>query len=218
MTGGQSTAPLAHPWRGMIPVLAVFMVLPILTELALTLADLGVIGTPRLRARAYQYGAFWAGLLDNWRPNYAAQPQTMFVTYSFLHANLWHLTGNMIAFVVLLQLLRNRLWGWRFVLVYAGSAVGGALGFAFLGTALNPMVGSSGALFGLAGAWKWLDWSVIPGRRRRALIAARDVAVLAALNLVMWLTEGGALAWEAHLGGFVAGAALMAALRRAPDQ
>ena len=113
MTGGQSTAPLAHPWRGMIPVLAVFMVLPILTELALTLADLGVIGTPRLRARAYQYGAFWAGLLDNWRPNYAAQPQTMFVTYSFLHANLWHLTGNMIAFVVLLQLLRNRLWGWR---------------------------------------------------------------------------------------------------------
>lgn len=202
----------------MIPVLAVFMVLPILTELALTLADLGVIGTPRLRARAYQYGAFWAGLLDNWRPNYAAQPQTMFVTYSFLHANFWHLTGNMIAFVVLLQLLRNRLWGWRFVLVYAGSAVGGALGFALLGTALNPMVGSSGALFGLAGAWKWLDWSVIPGRRRRALIAARDIAVLAALNLVMWLTEGGALAWEAHLGGFVAGAALMAALRRAPDQ
>ncbi|GHF36714.1 rhomboid family intramembrane serine protease [Seohaeicola zhoushanensis] len=201
-------------WRRQLPALAAFVLLPALIELTLSAADLGLIANTRLRLTAYQNGAFWAGLLDNWRPNYAGQPELMFVTYSFLHAGLWHLVGNMLSLLFLMRLTAGELGGWRFLLVYVVSAIGGALGFALLGTALNPMVGASGAIFGLAGAWRWMEWRLIAKPRDRALVALRDIALLSALNAIMWLMQDRALAWEAHLGGFIAGAAVMAALPR----
>jgi len=197
-----------------VPLLLVFLGLPTLIELVLIAGDLGLIGVPRLRQTAYQYGAFWSGLLGNWRPNYAVQPELMFVTYSFLHASFWHLAGNMVALFILMQLNAPSLRGWTFAWLYMLSAVGGALGFALLGPELRPMVGSSGALFGLAGAWRWQEWMNEPTGRDRARVIARDVALLSALNAIMWLGQDGALAWEAHLGGFVAGAACMALLNR----
>ena len=204
--------------RGGIPgwlwgVYFVFLAVPVLTELTFIAADAGLIGYPRLRATAYQYGAFWAGLLDNWRPNYAAQPWLMFLTYSFLHAGFWHLAGNMLALLMLIGLLRDDLTGWRFIALYLGSAIGGGLGFALLGTLLAPMVGASGALFGLAGAWRWLEWCDLASGGARLLAALRDIALLVVLNFVMWVGQNGALAWEAHLGGFLTGVAVMALLR-----
>jgi len=53
-------------------------------EAVLQAADLGVIGSTRWRQLAWQYGAFWAGLLHDWQPNYAAQPIAMFLSYSVL--------------------------------------------------------------------------------------------------------------------------------------
>lgn len=206
-------------WRAQLPMLLLFLVLPSVIELVLTAADHGWLATQRLRTTAYQNGAFWTGLLGNWRPNYPGQPVTMFLTYSFLHAGLWHLTGNMMALIVLMQMTAGALRGWRLSAVYVVSAVGGALGFALLGAALNPMVGASGALFGLAGAWRWLEWRQIEGAGRRALTVLRDVVIMVALNALMWLAQDRALAWEAHLGGFAAGVAAMAALpRRRGDQ
>ena len=157
-------------------------------------------------------GDAWAGLLDNWRPNYRGQPATMFVTYSFLHAGLWHLGGNILALVLLIRLTEDALHGWRFLAVYVFSAIGGALGFALLGTALNPMVGASGALFGLTGAWRWLEWREITDSGARARVVARDLVLLVLLNALMWVLQSGSLAWEAHLGGFAAGVIAMAAL------
>ena len=70
------------------------------------------------------------------------------------------------------------------------------------------MVGASGALFGLAGAWAALDWRARHradprGAARRAALVA---AGLLALNLLGWLMEDGVLAWQTHLGGALAGA------------
>ena len=202
--------PAARPLP--VPLLLAFLVLPCLIELSLEAADAGWLATPRLRATVYQNGAFWAGLLDNWRPNYELQPATMFLTYSFLHAGFWHLAGNMIAFVLLIQLVRPGLEGWAFAGLYVASAIGGALAYALLGSAVQPVVGASGALFGLAGAWKWQDWVRLRGPVLPVVL--RDIAVLVALNAVIWVVQDGALAWEAHLGGFVTGAAVMAALQR----
>ena len=70
-------------------------------ELILTASDLGWGGNGGLRQSVYQNGAFWAGLLHNWRPNYEAQPWTMFVSYAFLHGGLAHLAGNMLTLWIL---------------------------------------------------------------------------------------------------------------------
>lgn len=193
--------------------LAVFLGLPVLIELALQAADAGAIGAQRWRSMAYQYGAFWPGLLDNWRPNYVAQPWSMFASYLFLHTGFWHLAGNMATFAMLFAGLRHRFGGRRLAVIYLAGALGGALGFAALGTEFRPMVGSSGALFGLVAAWRWPDW--LPRSARSAGlfrwgVFLRDCIGLVALNAVMWVTEGGALAWEAHLGGFLAGLLVVA--------
>ena len=158
-----------------IPLLLVFLALPVAIELVLLASDAGWISTPRLRQTLYQYGAFWAGLLDNWRPNYAAQPWLMFLTYSFLHSGFWHLAGNMLMLVILLQLNSDWLRGWTFVAVYVLSAFGGAIGFALLGSVLNPMVGASGALFGLVGAGRTEMMKIAAGVLKRDFFHGGEV-------------------------------------------
>ena len=67
------------------------------------------------------------------------------------------------------------------------------------------MVGASGALFGLAGAWKAWDWQEARAHRGPLWPIVLWVLGIALLNGVLWVAQGGLLAWEAHLGGFVAG-------------
>jgi len=194
------------------PVLVALVAVSALPELVLQAADLGLVGTPRWRLLAYQYGAFWAGLLHNWRPNFALQPWTMFLTYAVLHAGIGHLAGNMLTLVLLGQPLAARLGPWRFLCVYAGGTLGGAAAFGLMTASPQPMVGASGALFGLAGAFIARDWRQ---RRRQGRPAGPVLAVLAGLvllNLLIWLALGGMLAWETHLGGFLAGAGIAVAL------
>jgi rhomboid protease GluP len=168
------------------PVLAL-IVLCVGIELALQAADHGLIGSTYWRRMAYDNGAFWAGLLRGWRPNFAAQPATMFLTHAVLHAGLSHLAGNML---VLLMLI---------------SAVSGGGAFGLLTQSPAQMVGTSGILFGLAGTW--VAWER-HGRRADRLPLwplAVMLAGLAALNAAFYITSAGQLAWEAHVGGFVAG-------------
>lgn len=170
------------------------------------MADAGWINAPRLRAQAYEFGGFWPGLLDNWRQNYPFQKGLMFLTYGVLHAGFWHLALNMVTLFVLGKPVTDRIGGWRFALVYAVSTLGGGLGFALLSHSYNPMVGASGALFGLAGAL--LAWDVRDHITRNQSIGptARAAGLLVALNAALYFAMGGTLAWQAHLGGFVAGA------------
>lgn len=174
-------------------------------ELALTLADHGFFATSRLRSLAYENAGFWIGLLKNWNPNYVAQPYLMFVSYAFLHGGAVHLVVNMLTLLSLGPLVVTRIGQVRFVLLFLLSMLGGAIGFALLSESFRPMVGASGVLFGLAGAivaWEYIDrftanvqlWPVL-----------QLVGMLVALNLVLWWAMDGQLAWETHLGGFVAG-------------
>jgi len=189
----------------------------ILTECVLAGADIGLWGKPWWRLTTYQYAGFWPGLLGDWRPNYAGQRWAMFASYGFLHAGLWHLAVNMTTLFLLAGPVAARIGAQGFLRAYAVSLLGGAVGFAGLITAPTPMVGASGALFGLAGALLALEFD----RRVARALPVRNVLAmvfgLAAGNAILAWTSGGALAWQAHLGGFVAGwlYATAVALRRA---
>lgn len=176
-----------------------------LIEAALSLAALNAVGPPRLRQLAYEYGGFWPGLLDGWQPNYAAQPYVMFFTYGFLHGGLIHLAANMATLWHVGRAVLDRVGPGGFALLYAGACLGGGAGFALLAPDLRPMVGASGALFGLVGgllAWAYVDRYTY---REHLWPVARAVLLLVGLNLVFWWAMNGQLAWQAHLGGFLAG-------------
>lgn len=186
----------------------------VVIELTLSAADAGLVGSTRWRALAYQDGAFWAGLLHGWQPNYPAQPWTMFLSYAVLHGGLVHLAGNMLVLWGLGRILQLRLGTAGFLAIYLLSAIGGALAFGLLTRSPQPMVGASGALFGLVGAWQYWRWS----RRRRAGRSLwpvwQTLAWLAGFNLLFWVLLDGLLAWQTHLGGFVTGWLAAVALDR----
>ncbi len=190
--------------RGLGVVIGLIL-LSALIELLLQLGDAGLLGVPRFRNLVYEYGGFWPGLLDDWRPNYPFQRWSMFLTYGFLHAGLMHLVLNMITLFVLGRVVTDRISGVKFSLLYGASILGGGIGFALLSEGFRPMVGASGALFGLAGAilaWDYVDRFTL---KERLWPVARAVLLLAVLNVALYYAMDRLLAWEAHLGGFVAG-------------
>jgi membrane associated rhomboid family serine protease len=119
-----------------------------------------------------------------------------------LHASITHIFFNMWALWVLGPQIERGVGTWPFVGAYLASAgVGGAFLFV-LGDPLAAAVGASGAVFGLFGIWA--NWAV---RRRntmygRALL--RQIGFLLLLNAALPFIIP-AIAWEAHLGGLVAG-------------
>ena len=185
-------------------------------ELALQASDLGLLRDAYLRPRVYENGAFWPGLLHDWAPNYPAQPWLMFLTHGFLHGGLVHLAVNMLTLWSIGVPVLRRVGPARFLAIYFGAMLGGGAVFALLSSSPQPMVGASGALFGLAGAilaWMWDDQ---PTLRRALRVAGRAVLVLVALNVALHLALQGQLAWQAHLGGFLAGWVLAIALDPLP--
>lgn len=185
-----------------------------LVELVLQGADLGLLGSPLWRSLAYQNGAFWPGLLHGWQPNYSLQPGAMFLTYAFLHGGFGHLAGNMITLLALGGIAVERVGQKGFLLIYAVSALGGAALFGAMAASPQPMVGASGALFGLAGAWQYWDYTNAKRPNRRLWRLACGAGALVLLNIVLWVLLNGLIAWQTHLGGFLAGWVTAATLNR----
>lgn len=173
--------------------------LPIaVVELVLQLADARLIGSPHWRPLTYSYAALWRGLLGNWQPNFSGQALTMFFSYALVHTGLLHLSGNIVGLLAFAP-RSGRHAGRAGLLLIAGvSSLTGALGFVLLSESVRPMIGASGAVYGLAAAWFYWERT---SRRGAALL----FAALLALNLLQWWLIGGELAWEAHIGGMVGG-------------
>ena len=133
-----------------------------------------------------------------------AQPYR-FLTAAFLHSGLTHLLFNMLTLYFLGQQLERGLGRWRFVALYLASALAGnvavALWAAFVGPWNVGVVGASGAVFGLFGALLALT-----GKQSAS---HRSILVLVLINLVYGFLVPG-VAWQAHVGGLVAGLVLAA--------
>lgn len=119
-----------------------------------------------------------------------------------LHASITHIVFNMWALWVLGPQIERGVGTFPFVGAYlAAAGMGGAFAY-LMGDPTDIAVGASGAIFGLFGIWA--NWAV---RRRntaygRALL--RQIGFLLLLNAALPLIIRN-IAWEAHLGGLVAG-------------
>lgn len=194
------------------PVLWGLVLACVVPELVLLAADWGLWGSSRWRPQAYAYGAFWAGLLHGWQPNYPGQAVLMFGSHALLHAGPAHAAGNALALWITGGAVMQRLGARGLVSVILASVLGGGAAFGLLAQTAAPMVGASGAVFGLAAGWLWLAAPEAPeGPWRRRLAG---LAGLAGLNLASWVALSGQLAWETHLGGVIGGLLAAALLDR----
>ena len=174
-------------------------------ELWLSASDRGWID-PDWRTYALLNGAFWRPVATGAAaPLFDEQWLTMYVSHAFLHGGIVHVALNSTVLLALGKHIAARTGPWSLLSLFVVSAVAGALGFQLLSTSNAPMVGASGAVFGFLGLW--LYWDFIHRRRRRLSITPvlKTVVGLIAANVLIYFAFSGTLAWEAHLGGFVAG-------------
>lgn len=175
-------------------------------ELLLGLSEAGVIGASNWRWPAYAIGAFWQPMLSGGMGSlYPGQTVLMFITHAFLHGGIMHLAFNAVVLLALGKFVAGQIGNQRTLLVLFLSAIGGGLAFWLLSSGNAPMIGASGAVFGLIGVWQAWDY----GARRAAGATVRPVIVailgLVLANVVFFVLLGGGLAWQAHLGGWLVG-------------
>ena len=142
-----------------------------------------------------------------------SSPPLTLLTSMFLHGSLLHLLGNMLYLWIFGNNIEDYLGSFRFILFYLISGLGASLvHILFHVNSKVPMIGASGAIAGILGAYLIL----YPRARIISLVFIWIVPVPAALILMLWFLGqvmnigiGGGVAWFAHIGGFLIGLALI---------
>ena len=143
------------------------------------------------------------------------------LTYMFFHADILHLSSNMLFLWVFGDNVEDGMGHLKYLIFYLVCGVAGGLAHAWmLPASWLPLVGASGAVAGVITAYLvlhprvrvWvLAFRVIPMR----ITAVWVLGVWAATQVFMLLfSRGDQVAWSAHIGGMIAGAALILVLRR----
>ena len=182
-------------------------------------------------------------------PGGLAADMWTFVTHTFLHANWTHLLMNGFWMLAFGAPVARRFGAWRFVSFYFVCGIAGGLAHVVTHAGdIYPVVGASGAISGLmGGATRFVFLAggplggLVGGRDFRpeapsaqaSLVAALSepraiifIGIWIGLNILFGATgltvtgETAMIAWEAHLGGFVAGLVLFGLfdpVRRSPS-
>lgn len=205
-------------WRWATPLLALLM----------TAAWLWLAWLPddaALRSQFLRWGAL-SGSLAEWRQ--ALDDARLLTLFSalFLHAGPWHLGGNLLFLLIFGLPAERNLGAWRFLLLFlCGGALANLVAALLMGEPGRVIVGASGAVSAVIGAYL-----VLFPRARLGIVLPLGlwlefVRAPAALLIGLWATmqliftfvgpSFGAVAWWAHLGGFVFGALAALLLRPA---
>ncbi|WP_329306688.1 rhomboid family intramembrane serine protease [Streptomyces sp. NBC_01260] len=132
------------------------------------------------------------------------------VTSMFLHQEVWHIAFNMLGLWWLGGPLEAALGRARYLALYMLSGLAGSALTYWLAEPNQPSLGASGAIFGLLGATAVL--------MRRLNYDMRPVFALLAINLVITFNPWGGIAWQAHVGGLIAGTLIAIGMVHAPRE
>lgn len=162
-----------------------------------------------------------------------AHPATAWITIftaMFLHGGWFHVLSNMWVLFIFGDNVEDRMGGGRYLGFYLLSGVAAALLQSFvLRGSTEPMIGASGAIAGVLGAYLVL----YPAARVASLVPILFIFTIIEIPAVIfllfwfasqlfsgWLTLGGAsgsgIAWWAHVGGFLFGVLTVYAFARRP--
>ncbi|MCO5064844.1 MAG: rhomboid family intramembrane serine protease [Rhizobiaceae bacterium] len=155
-------------------------------------------------------------------PNFAIVPEDLtYLTYSFLHGDIFHLGGNMLFLWVFGDNVEDALGHFRYLLFYFLCAAAGALVHGLAAPdSQTPLIGASGAIAGIVAAYLMLHprvkvWVLAFGRIPLRIPAWISLAAWVALQFGMFLWGGEEqVSFAAHVGGIIAGALLVLVMRR----
>jgi membrane associated rhomboid family serine protease len=170
----------------------------------------------------FRYGAIPGRLIH---PSLGDLPPAQAIPYAltifssmFLHGGLFHLLGNMLYLWIFGNNVEDYLGHVRFFIFYLISGFFAA--FIHTLSDLNspiPMIGASGAIAGVLGAYLVLFPRANVSTLFIFIIFFKIIKVPAVLVLGLWFlvqllnagTAGGSVAWYAHVGGFLTGVVII---------
>jgi membrane associated rhomboid family serine protease len=178
----------------------------------------------------YEFGAIPAVVFGNAAlpPEVAGTPALVsLITSMFLHGGWMHLIGNMLYLWIFGDNIEDAMGHGKFAIFYVLCGIIAVVSHAVTDPSSEvPMVGASGAISGVLGAYLLL----FPHAQVLVLIPlgifTRLMYVPAAVVLGLWFVmqvlsggmslgrEGGGVAFFAHIGGFLAGMALIGFFKR----
>jgi membrane associated rhomboid family serine protease len=175
----------------------------------------------------YRFGSIPAVLFGEAKLGASFDPLPAGVTlfsYQFLHGSWDHLLGNLLFLWIFGDNVEDAMGHWRFLAFYLLCGVLAAAAYgAIEPDSLVPLIGASGAISGVLGAYVLLH----PFARIIVLILIIPLKLPAWVLLLVWfgfqfvalgwgdgLTEEN-VAWTAHIAGFIVGAALIPIFRSA---
>lgn len=185
-----------------------------------------LLSTARSQDIVYEYGLVPARYSHAFLERHMADPGTLwergipFVSYMALHSDITHLVINCLFLFAFGPIVARRFGAALILLFFIACGVASALFYMALnwGSAV-PVVGASGAIAGLTAA----AIRMMPGRIAPWMVGANEVplqpllsrtilvfsGVFIAINMVAALITlgpgSGQIAWQAHLGGYMAG-------------
>ena len=139
-----------------------------------------------------------------------------FLTSMFMHGGWAHIAGNMLFLWIFGDNIENALGHIRYAVFYLVCGFAAAIGQIVIGPdSVIPMLGASGAISGVLGGYILL----YPRRPVRAVVFYVLTTVPAFIAIGVWILyqvvlgfyspPGSGVAYAAHIGGFVAGLALI---------
>ena len=164
----------------------------------------------------------------NTRQSLLISPYLSIFSSMFLHGGFLHLGGNMLYLWIFGNNIEDAMGHLRFVLFYILTGILAGAAHVFNDPdSMIPMIGASGAISGILGAYLILypkarvltllilGWFIhmvkIP-----AVIVLGFWFVIQILNGLLTESSGGGVAWFAHIGGFVAGLVLVGIFKKSP--
>jgi membrane associated rhomboid family serine protease len=158
------------------------------------------------------------GLSGSWTSRWAFAPfigqdePWRFLTTAFLHVSIIHILFNMYALWIMGPLVEQMLGRARYLAIYVICAIAGSAGVLLLASPtsaswVTPAVGASGAIFGVFGA-------LVPIFRCTGRQMGQIVGLIVINFLLGFFLSN--IAWQAHLGGVVAGLVMGSAFAYAP--
>ena len=152
---------------------------------------------------------------------YAVPAYLTIFTSMFMHGGFMHLIGNMLYMWIFADNIEDSLGPKKFIIFYLLSGIGAATAQILMDTHSQvPMVGASGAIGGVLGAYLINHPNarvlvLIPFGFFSQLIKIKALYVLGFwfvlqfINSAMMSSQGGGVAYAAHIGGFVSGVVLI---------
>ncbi len=150
-----------------------------------------------------------AACTGTWLPGAADGAYWQLVTAGFTHVSILHIAFNMFALWVIGPQLELALGRVRFLALYFLSLLAGSTAVLWAAPEYQATLGASGAIYGLFAALLIVALKVGGD--------VRQLLVLIAVNVFLTFAVPN-ISWQGHLGGFVGGAAIAAALVYAPRE